>query len=437
MSPAARALLGPADAAPEIPAPGIQQALVRTTLKDTIEQITRSRQRLVQSGARVYQVAGEMRGKTVIGTRGDDATADNATPAPAPTAEPSSEAVRSRRAGVRAMAQLAKDRAETATDAGDFLSGIPKGVTARQGYEFLNKYLGLNTRLAAALDDAVKDGYVTQEQLEYFGKVVNDIAAEQAARHERLLTFLADLQDAQVDLFQENIRHADAMLAIANIELRRWNLLATLNQVYADVYAEGTPNHPADGRELFIVQARADQLSDRAVQTLNEDDPQAKPFVKSDTRRHPFILRGTPDEHSTFDQVVNPKSDNVLISIRKLSDTAKKWQNQSQSLDPDGEQLTVANDRLFKAVRTVDGHLLMLSLNQHISEENGVRLRTELASHGVQLDGLAGRVKEAGFRLTLGDLKAFHASGITDKDIQMVTSTITNGLLTWVGIGVN
>jgi hypothetical protein len=101
--------------------------------------------------------------------------------------------------------------------------------------------------------------------------------------------------------------------------------------------------------------------------------------------------------------------------------------------DPSGFHLTVANDRLFKAVRTVDGHLLMLSVNRHMSEENAVRLRTELAAHDVQLDSLKTRAQEASFRLHLGDLKAFHASGVTQEDLQV----ITNALLVWVGIGVN
>jgi hypothetical protein len=115
----------------------------------------------------------------------------------------------------------------------------------------------------------------------------------------------------------------------------------------------------------------------------------------------------------------------VLASLRLLAEAAKDFHDASPSdnygfAPPSNNAANVAisNARLFKAVSTVGGHILMLSENQHMSEENVIRVRTELAEHDLQLDAIEGRIQEAGFRLTLGDLKAFHSSGITDADIK-------------------
>ena len=115
----------------------------------------------------------------------------------------------------------------------------------------------------------------------------------------------------------------------------------------------------------------------------------------------------------------------MLASLRSLAEAAKDFHDASPSdnygADPPSNNaynVAVSNARLFKAVSTVSGHVLMLSENQHMSEENVIRLRTELAEHDLQLDAIEGRIQEAGYRLTLGDLKAFHSSGITDADIK-------------------
>ena len=126
--------------------------------------------------------------------------------------------------------------------------------------------------------------------------------------------------------------------------------------------------------------------------------------------------------------------ESVFLSIRKLADTARELHKKPQmQIDPLGWHLAVANVRLQKAVLLVDGQLLMLSLNEHLADENAIRLQTEISEHDVSLDGLDGRAREAGFRLSLGDLKAFHHSGITQSDIQAIESAI----LVWIGAKVN
>jgi hypothetical protein len=201
------------------------------------------------------------------------------------------------------------------------------------------------------------------------------------------------------------------MLTVANIEFRRWVLLGLLNDNYQEVY--GGQTTPATSR-LFQTQQEVDKLI--------ADHAPGGTAAQPDLRKHPAVAK---------------TGDRIWTSIRKLTETVAAFHRSAQVNDPDGFNLTTANDRLFKAVRTVDGHLLMISLNQHISEENVARLHAELASHDIRLDTLKTRVEEAGYRLTLGDLKAFHTSGVTDQDIQTIADVFANGFLAWIGSGTN
>src|SRR6185437_2465793 len=88
--------------------------------------------------------------------------------------------------------------------------------------------------------------------------------------------------------------------------------------------------------------------------------------------------------------------------------------------------LDISDERLYLAVRTIQGFLVMASINRNRSEENAIRLKTELATHDNQLDDFHARVEESGLRLTLGNVKAFHDDGITDADIQAVLQAISD-----------
>ena len=122
----------------------------------------------------------------------------------------------------------------------------------------------------------------------------------------------------------------------------------------------------------------------------------------------------------------------VLGSIRLLAETVRDFHNGPAILDATGKNFSLANARLFKAVRTVSGHILMLSLNEHLSEENVIRLRMEIAAHGLHLDAYESRLNEAGFRLTLNDIQAYHRSGITDADIKSTYGALESAFLGWI-----
>ncbi len=306
-------------------------------------------------------------------------------------------------------------------DLGKELAGVSDSgllnLNAEQGFQLLNKFLGLDAQVAGLIDDAVKQKAINEDELKWLGGVVSDIEKGEIDKHERILIFLNDLYGAAVDLGQENARHAQGMLTVANVELRRWALIGHLNDDYQGIFHP----QPDDDSRLFATDAQLRKWND-AIPPIPGD--------KIDLRKHPNI-------HGIDPNAIKDASDYILIAIRELGETAKAWQDAPQVNDPTGVNLRIANDRLFKAVRTLDGHLLMISLNQHISEENVVRLHAELASHDIRLDTLKTRVEEAGYRLTLGDLKAFHTSGITDQDIQTVADVFANGFLAWIGSGTN
>jgi len=318
---------------------------------------------------------------------------------------------------------------------------------ALKGLDFLDKFVGLDAKLADFVGDGAKS--IGEDNLKYLGGVVDDIQHEQTEKHDRILRFLGDLLGAQTELAQENVRHADGMLTLANVELRRWELLGSLDEVYSEVYNFNEKRDEPDLKEageqfrpsLFNTETyiqtwyKAHPFKTVGGTTVDGAPPAFDP-AKPELRIHPIVHYAPTDAKpnaagNEFDVTVH--SDGVLTSIRLLAETAHAWHVAPQASDLSGFHLRVANERLFQAVRTVDGHLLMLSLNQHISEDNTVRLRAELASHDVNLDSLSSRVEEAGYRFKLGDLQAFHASGITDKDVQVVSSAITNALLVWIG----
>jgi hypothetical protein len=161
--------------------------------------------------------------------------------------------------------------------------------------------------------------------------------------------------------------------------------------------------------------------------------------VKDRAGKEPYALAGgdlaalkvEPDSLRNHPQVF--LQEGVFTSIRKLAETTRAWQSAPQrTQDPTGWNIAASNVRLHKAVATVDGHLLMLSLNENLAADNVVRLDSEIAEHDMQIDGISARAREAGYRLGMGDLKAYHASGITEDDIRVIETA----LLAWIGVGV-
>ncbi|MDB5553455.1 MAG: hypothetical protein JWL86_3439 [Rhizobium sp.] len=119
----------------------------------------------------------------------------------------------------------------------------------------------------------------------------------------------------------------------------------------------------------------------------------------------------------------------IVHSIRLLAETAQAWQFASPRLDPNGDNTRGSFERLRNAMEIINGQLLMISVNERFSLENGLVLRTEIQEHDLHLDSIVARTREAGMRLGLRDLLAFHSSGITDADIQAAIGIIQQAIL--------
>jgi hypothetical protein len=127
----------------------------------------------------------------------------------------------------------------------------------------------------------------------------------------------------------------------------------------------------------------------------------------------------------------------VLTSVRRLADNARAWQWASpNTTDPTGWNTKSSMDRLQKAVSAIKANVLTTSVNQRLGFDNSIRLRQELEEHDLHLDGLAARVDEAEIRLGLGDLLAFHRSGITDEDIQAAIGLLQTAALSIIAEGI-
>jgi hypothetical protein len=341
---------------------------------------------------------------------------------------------------------------------------------------------------SAARDKAIRDA--ADKLGKAVDGILNDVQKEQDAANLRVSEFLSELRSAQLDLDGENVRHAQQMLAVAEHELKRWVLIGDLNADYGEIFIDNTAPEQQELRTELDA-ARAEQgdaevrlrvahkaftdaatvatpnakvLNDARIQVnvLTDEVDEARARAdglrrRIEDRSEPLSIRlfhtasgwpvplppprNNPDNTATAlvagppappasDPPVLPvvPEDRVLAALHRLRESAQAAHNAKFPADRDGWHLLASNARLFKGVRTVSGHILMLSLNEHLSEDNVIRLRTELAEHDLHLDALEARIHESAYRLTLTDLKAFHSSGITDADIK----TVAGGLLAYI-----
>lgn len=315
--------------------------------------------------------------------------------------------------------------------------------------------------------DPKKGGAEFTAAMNQIGTMVNQGLNQVLEARLRIQQYIGDLVRVQSDLAAENARHTQTMLTLANLEVQRWALIGELLDQYSMIYDpanwlrdpdagkdnEGRPintdlaedwtwppanmnNHPmsdtwrirlfgdkdggydAERNDFGNLNERftaAQTAAVRKTDVLGKSAAQGQapsPFDVFDknndlVRRHPFISR----------------DDSIVASIRKLADTVRSYHRSEQlQTDPLGWNLTRSNVRLQRAVALVDGTLLLLSGNEHSARENGVRLQSETTLHALRLDSFERRTYEAGYRLTLGDIKAFHVSGITEEDLKVFES---------------
>jgi hypothetical protein len=304
-----------------------------------------------------------------------------------------------------------------------------KTANAQAAVQFLRRTFAANPEISSRLTDEVVKGAATQpivagmrtEDLNYVGGMVDDIYGGVLAAAQRVLDFWHDLVQVEVAMAEEEVRHTQSMAAIGKNEVLRWSQLSQLSEDYATVFSQAAAGPNAiDNPEKFPL------FSDRGA-NQSASTNYSNGFASRTSGR--FL---TAPATQPLDPPVSV-DDRVFASIRSLTDAARTWQIGTAADDPEGYRTAVANERLYQAVRTAQGYLLMISHNRHMSGENRLRLVTELSRHEQQLASFDGQITEAGFRLTLGDLKAFYGTGITEKDIQ----AIGTAALFYIGYGAN
>lgn len=363
------------------------------------------------------------------------------------------------------------------------------------GAQFLLNALSSSPHASSILESALggkANSPVTQSDLQAVGNLVNDISKQTNAAKLRLSQFVADLYAVQADLNDENARHFQALLAVAGYELARWQLLGELNDEYSDVFWHNSDSEQQqlklfelyyavlvsqvesqlyDAREnlknalaanaadytinslkqavadhqkvadywrhaLSIIVAQTERFNDvESIRLFRRPDQIKRYYCKYDKKMKKDPNLGKTPDVTKVDGGLFPATapeDGILSTIRRLAQTARAWHGAKPATDdPLGWYTASSNTRLVKAIRTVNGHLLFISENQHLAEENTIRLNTELAEHSLHLDAISARVQESGFRLTLGDLQAYHATGVTDADLQAIEAaaiSLTVGL---------
>ena len=279
-------------------------------------------------------------------------------------------------------------------------------------------------------------------RVERLGQIIKDIDQESAAATNRVLEFLRDLYRLQLDLHEENLRHYRALGGVATAELKRWELLSYLNgryrQMFGDVYGllesedvrvrdrvRALPRLVRPAASTYVQHAGSREHHREKEQTTfplfpksprdagTEWAGEVRKAGQPQMPAHPVIAPGAP----------------ILQSLRLLAETAREWQFTSPTRDPDGTNTRGSFHRLASGIELINGQLLMISVNERFSLENGLVLRTEVREHDLHLDAIAARTREAGIRLGLRDLVAYHSSGITNEDIQSVLGVIQQALL--------
>ena len=297
----------------------------------------------------------------------------------------------------------------------------PEALEA-SGLEVMRRVLKANPSLLSELERQSKNGVLRDADLKHLGSVVQDIRDQKGASARRMAMFLHDLYSAQLALHQENARHYTALLAIAAAELGRWGLIDELNSEFDSAFGSGLVERPGGAgvanpeNPLFAEAAQVEKWWGEHPWQGNLNDAPKDPLL-----RHPVI---------GFDE-------DVTHTIRRLAETAAQWQGLSPNQnDPEGWHRRRSYERLNRAVRTLNVFTLMASMNQRLGEEHAVRLRGEVDEHNLHLDAVVARAEEASLRYGARDLLAFHSTGITEADLQVVIGAVHSALLAWIGSGV-
>jgi hypothetical protein len=282
-----------------------------------------------------------------------------------------------------------------------------------------------------AKDPAAKKRF--DSEVAQLGSVLKAIGDEKAEAMNRVLEFLRDLYRIQLSLHDEDLRHYRGLAGVATQELKRWDLLSNLNGRYRGLFDDVWPELKAKDKSLIERVQKLRPSMWKGRETTIELRPSFTLFSAPKAQAAPGGAVRPPAPGApaapTRDHPDVTGTTSIIHSVRLLGEDAQAWQFRSPRLDPDGNDTRGSFLRLRNAMEVINGQLLMVSLNERFSLENGLVLRTEIQEHDLHLDAIAARTREAGMRLGLRDLLAYHSSGITDADIQAAIGLMQQAIL--------
>jgi hypothetical protein len=241
----------------------------------------------------------------------------------------------------------------------------------------------------------------------YLQKLFADVAKAEADGKALIADFVGSLQQIQLDLHSEQVRHYGILLTILKDEIKRWKLIKEQSEKFIPMFERDAP--PAN--KLLFVADGNDGKDKLGGSSWNGGLPAAN--AQSEHSHHPLIQT----------------DDKVLSSLRRLSATANYWQRELPNKGTLDHHSVRSNDRLKRAVAIISHYVLLSSVNRRYGDWAVIRLRTEIAEHDLYIDAIISRVHEAGLRSSLRELAVYHASGITDQDILCFLSVIQTTFL--------
>jgi hypothetical protein len=256
-------------------------------------------------------------------------------------------------------------------------------------------------------------------------KIGRDIQSQSLAAGARVLQYFYELSQTEVSLYQENARHYTSLGAIGTKEIKRWDWLADIYQALMPNYQINWTNQlTGDMRGATLLFLDAPAISTFEVyytNTLGKVQPSA-------------VNRGYTNQWkgSRMFPAVLP-TDRILPTIRILAENAYEHQTASPSLyDPIGLYAQISGNRLKKALELVLSTDFMLNYNKQQAAVLHRLLVGEIEEHSNNIDYIVLSTYEADISLHLGDSRAFHDTGITDTDLQLVIQTLQAGFVGWI-----
>ena len=261
---------------------------------------------------------------------------------------------------------------------------------------------------------------LTDADLSTLGSFANDINTQANAANHRLEAMVQEIFQIGTDLDEEGLGHTQAIATVANMEVKRWILLGTLDRNYDEVF---------DSDTSFVTLLPETYPLFAATSDINGWVPPKADLARtSPDGKPPANAKATPPFTEELSHPPIAPDDRIYSSVIQLLQTARAWHG--VLLRPgDGDyadQLDIADRRLYLAVRTVQGHMLMSAMNQKMADENTIRITHELALHENQLDDFLARVEEANLRLSLGNVKAYYETGVTSSDVQAIVGILND-----------